>query len=267
MNYLIYHNNYPQSLDLIAKIDHFLSKHNLNKVTTKPDIVIAVGGDGTFLRAVNKYFKFNKQAIFIPINSGKIGFFSYCNLTNWEAKLTELFINNHLKQNIFQQPLLTIEHNQELFFALNEIRLIDNSHTISGQLFINDQLFEFFRGSGLALVSGIGSTGYGKSIGGSIIFSDAPVFQLLEIAPISHNDHRSIGAPIIISTNNYVLFKPKVLIKPNLVLDGINVNVKITNAVKISYGQEKLQIISNLKKNQMKYLREKLTINTEVEHK
>ncbi len=261
MKYLIYNNNYPQSVKLVKQLEIFLTKKNFTKVSEKPDIIISVGGDGTFLRAVNKYFDTNKEVIFIPVNSGSIGFFSYCDLTNWEKKLTTL-INLNFSQSFIQQPLLTIKHNQKRFFAVNEIRIINHSYTIAGDIFINNKLFEFYRGSGLVWSSGVGSTGYSKSIGGSIILLEAQIFQMCEIAPISNNEHRSVGAPIIMPSNYQVKFQPrKKLINTHLVIDGIDSQITIKEPLTISYGEEHLKIVSDLKNNQIKYLSKKLITN------
>ncbi len=266
MKYAIYHNHYSQSLNLVNEIKSFLAKKQFIEDDQAPEIIICVGGDGTFLRSFQKHYTQNPEVVFLPINSGSIGFFSYCKIDNWKTMLEQLFTNNW-KNNIFQQPLLVVTNAQKTIYALNEIRLIDNSNTISGDVFINDSLFEFFRGSGLVFVSSLGSTGYSKSIGGAIMLHDTAAFQMLEIAPIANNKHRSIDAPVIMPLNYQVTFKPKWLNDANLVVDGIKVAFDKKQLLKFATSEQTLKIFSNLKDNQKRYLSEKLIFNLERESK
>ena len=78
MKYIIYYNKYLNSKIIAKKIIELLNSKNWHLVTEDADLIISIGGDGTFLRTFQTYFKNNSKAVFLPINSGKIGFFSYC---------------------------------------------------------------------------------------------------------------------------------------------------------------------------------------------
>ena len=43
-----------------------------------PDLIVVIGGDGTILRAIRKYFDRLDRVVFYGINTGHLGFY-----TNW----------------------------------------------------------------------------------------------------------------------------------------------------------------------------------------
>ena len=65
-------------------------------------------------------------------------------------------------------------------------------------VYIDDEYLETFRGNGLCISTASGSTAYNKSLGGAIIYSDAGMMQLSEIAGIHHNAYRSLGSSLVL---------------------------------------------------------------------
>ena len=57
---------------LIKKINSF--GHSFDN--ENPEVVLSVGGDGTFLKAVQKYLPIINNVKFLCLNKGKLGFFS-----------------------------------------------------------------------------------------------------------------------------------------------------------------------------------------------
>jgi len=174
-----------------------------------PELVISIGGDGTLLEAFRLYDKQLADVKFVGIHSGNLGFY-----TDWLLSETELFIHTVLTSEAKSEayPLLeaqiVLEKTTEKFLALNEIVVADYRKTLALNVVIDECPFETFRGTGLAICTPSGSTGYNKALGGAIIHPALKTFQLTEIASINNNVFRTIGSPIVLGQNENIRLEP-----------------------------------------------------------
>ena len=166
--------------------------HQFEYDEINPDIVISIGGDGTILKAVHQYI--NKNCAFVGLHTGTLGFF-----TDFQIDELDDFIH-YIKNNqykIMNRHLLEIKidkkDSEEILYALNELRLDQGLRTQVISVYINDVLFEVFRGNGLCVSTPSGSTGYNKSLGGAII-----------VAGIHHNAYRSLGSSMILDESQII---------------------------------------------------------------
>ena len=67
------------------------------------------------------------------------------------------------------------KNQSEMYYALNELRLDQGLQAQVIHVYINDVLFEVFRGNGLCVSTPSGSTAYNKSLGGAIIYPGIPL--------------------------------------------------------------------------------------------
>jgi NAD+ kinase len=187
-----------------------LIKNGFKIDEVNPDVILSVGGDGTFLRAVNHYIDIIDNVKIIGINFGTLGFYN-------EYQRDELhLVIDTLKSGeykIFSHRLLlgTAIYEDEIkkFYAVNEIRLENPFRTLTCEVFINDESLEIFRGNGLVVSSALGSSAYNKSLGGALVEARFDTIQLTEIAPIENNVYRSIGSSLIIKDDSEIVFKGK----------------------------------------------------------
>lgn len=174
-----------------------------------PDYVIFIGGDGTFLRAVQFYFQQIDKITFVGIRSGSLGF--YCVYESNEIKkLVSDLASNSLKSESY--PLLkgTIFDHERIidqFYAVNEIRIENPFKTMICEVFIDDQYLEEFRGNGILVSSTLGSTAYNKSCGGAVIDFKLNLLELTEIAPIENIVYRSLKQSIILTSKRMITIK------------------------------------------------------------
>lgn len=162
----------------------------------KPEIVFYVGGDGTLLRAVQKYIGIIDDIILVGINDSSLGFFY-----EYEEKdlpdILEKLKNGTLSTE--QYPLLKGMIGTQEIFAVNEIRLENPYSTLICDAYINGEHLERFHGTGLLVCSTLGSSGYNKSCNGALVDHKLNVIQLSEIATIQNNAYRSLGSSLILS--------------------------------------------------------------------
>lgn len=153
--------------------------------------VIVLGGDGTFVHAFNKFA--NKKVKMVLINTGLVGFYSID--LKLEAKAIIKYFNN--ESNFYSPEIVKCETSNKKFYAINEI-VIQGVNTLSCDVYINNHFYEKFWGSGLCFATKTGSTGYNKSLGGSILLTRTNVWELTEISPLAHAKYLSIKNSLIL---------------------------------------------------------------------
>lgn len=172
-----------------------------------PDIVISIGGDGTFLSAFHVFDRQLTHIRFVGVHTGHLGFY-----TDWrDFELEELVSNlSNNKTTTVSYPLLEVQvkyrnqKNPQRFLALNEATIKRGNHTMVADVYIKDELFESFRGDGLSISTPTGSTAYNKSVGGAVLHPSINAFQLAEIASLNNRVFRTLGSPIIISDKEWL---------------------------------------------------------------
>ena len=173
-----------------------------------PDVVLYLGGDGTFLRAVEAYFNKLEYVYFIGINYGNLGFFYDFQKSDLDALIAALE-NNDFKvtEHALLQGDIVFENKTETVYAVNEIRVENPFHTLICDVLINDKNLETFHGNGLLVASSYGSTAYNKSLGGAVVSHNLECLQLTEIATIQNNFNRSLGSSLILSKQDRITLR------------------------------------------------------------
>lgn len=165
------------------------------------DLLVCIGGDGTFLEAIHK-FNFPTMPI-IGINTGHLGFFQ-------EILPSQLddFIFNYTQNKYAIQHLSTVsisvKTNEGIFYhvGLNEIVIKGNStYSIHLNISIGGSFIERFSGDGLLIATPAGSTAYNYSLGGSIVDPRLKILQVTPIAPMNTTAYRSFTSSILLPSD------------------------------------------------------------------
>lgn len=152
------------------------------------DMVISLGGDGTFLSAASRVG--DKGIPILGINTGRLGFLSDISPEELEDTFDEI-VNHHytveersVLQLISDEPKL-----QKESFALNEIAVMkhDSSSMISIYTTVNGAYLHTYQADGLIVATPTGSTAYSLSVGGPIMVPHSNTIALTPIAPHSLN--------------------------------------------------------------------------------
>jgi NAD+ kinase len=168
---------------------------NLSFSAEMADLVLSVGGDGTFLETVLKVKDFG-----IPIagvNTGRMGFLA--NISADEiGQSIDMLCNSEYE--IIERSLLQISHPSAMFegnesSALNEITIQKaDLSMITISVFIDETHLNTYWADGLIVSTATGSTAYNLSVGGPILSPDDESIIISPIAP-----HNLTIRPIIIS--------------------------------------------------------------------
>ena len=152
------------------------------------DMVISLGGDGTFLKAASRVGA--KGVPILGINTGRLGFLADISPEEMEETLDEIY-SNHYK--IEERSVLQLHCNNERLmqspYALNEIAVLkrDSSSMISIHTAINGAPLTTYQADGLIIATPTGSTAYSLSVGGPIIVPHSKTIAITPVAPHSLN--------------------------------------------------------------------------------
>lgn len=189
------------------KIEKILrTKINLEYDEIKPEILFVIGGDGTILRAFHKYAEIVEDIIVFGIHTGHLGFLANYQVTDIGKILS--ILNSNLDCKIEEHTLLefSIKSNEKetTGLALNEVSITAVPNMIELDVLVDKTLLETFRGGGLCISTPQGSTGYNKSLGGSVIDHNINCFQIAEIAGLNSNSYKTLMNPLVLAGNRKV---------------------------------------------------------------
>lgn len=175
--------------DFVKKVEKFLNSKKINHkredrecLTNKCyqgiDLIIVIGGDGTFLRASH----LNNDIPMLGINpdpSRKEGFFMQANKTNYKDKIKKILKNDFRTIKLLR---LQVEINGKKLnhLVLNDVYIGDAKpyNLFNYDLIINGKK-EFQRGSGLIIGTPAGSTAWLKSLKGYVMDIQEEKFQFV----------------------------------------------------------------------------------------
>ncbi|HYX06559.1 MAG TPA: NAD kinase [Bacteroidales bacterium] len=177
------------------------------------DLMISMGGDGTFLESIT-YIRSLGIPI-IGINTGRLGFLA--NIARQEVVTAfEAILNKQF--TLEQRSLIQLKSDQNLFgdfnCALNEVTVQKESNTmISVHVYLNGDLLNSYWTDGLIVSTPTGSTAYSLSVGGPIATPDCKNFIISPIA-----SHNLTVRPVIVPSENEIKLR----------VEGRNKNFLIT---------------------------------------
>jgi NAD+ kinase len=182
---------------LEEELSKSLNQKGLNSDSTKTfsshkhlkegvDLMISVGGDGTFLKSVD-YVRDSEIPV-LGINTGRLGFLANVAKDQIQEALSLI----KAKKYIFQKrSLLSVHVNDgtgaQDFFAMNELALHkkDTSSMITVKVSLDGNFLNSYWSDGLIVSTPTGSTAYNLSCGGPIVTPGCQVHIVTPIAP--HN--------------------------------------------------------------------------------
>lgn len=161
------------------------------------DIVLSIGGDGTFLNTAARVGR--KQIPIIGINIGRLGFLADIPGENMIPAMEAILAKRY---ELEERSLLYVEASDGTAFdypyALNEVAVLkqDSSSLLTVHTRINGENVHSYQADGLLVSTPTGSTAYSLSVGGPIVVPSSQNFILSPIA-----SHSLSVRPLIIPDN------------------------------------------------------------------
>lgn len=186
---IVVHGDRPAAAEVAERLEGLAGRRGL-KVITVPegtpvvgDVVMAIGGDGTVLRAAR--IALEADLPLLGINVGRKGF-----LADIEPGGLENAVDALASGTWEESPRMTIEaivNDREAVTGINDVviekvftqRLISIEVAVDGERFIN------YHADGLILATPTGSTAYNLSAGGPLVAPEVEALVLSPVAPHS----------------------------------------------------------------------------------
>jgi NAD+ kinase len=265
---LIYNSKRPGAEKIIQELAAWLKESGINllaekgikipraKMTTESevaaqcDLMLALGGDGTFLRAVR--LMGNKQKPILGINLGSLGFLTEIPQDNiWPSM--ERVVKG--KYQIEERAIIKAQTGGKKYYALNDFDIRVPTRLVELTVSVDSDFVSRYYADGLLVSTPTGSTAYSLSAGGPVVEPDMDVFVVTPICP-----HTLSLRPMIVSMKKTI--KIVVHVKNEdalLVADGRTAAyLKNSQGLIISKAERKALLVRPVESSFYNVLREKL---------
>lgn len=209
------------------------------------ELVICVGGDGSFLHTLNRYDF--PEIPFIGINTGHLGFFQEI----YPDQLDE-FIFKYKKGNYTVQEFKTIGayinsgKEKTRIRGLNEIVIRgDKSITAHLNISIGDSYVERFSGDGILVATPAGSTAYNYALGGCIVDPRLSLLQITPIAPMNTTAYRSFTSSLIVPPELSINIFPEYTSENAIliIVDGMEYKYQEITDISINFSKTTVKML------------------------
>ena len=228
-----------------------------NKIPEAVDLIVVLGGDGTFLSVARLIG--TKETPILGINLGGLGFLT-------EIKIDDLYnvLETVLKGDYITDKRLMLSthvHRQgeriSQYCVLNDVVITKGAlaRMITLKTYVDSKYLTTYRADGLIISTPTGSTAYSLAAGGPIIYPDLDVILLSPICP-----HSLTNRPIVIPDTS----KVEVILESEnedvlLTFDGqVGFALRARDVVEIRKAEKGITLIHPKERNYYETLRTKL---------
>ncbi|MCF0151446.1 MAG: NAD(+)/NADH kinase [Firmicutes bacterium] len=208
------------------------------------DLIIVVGGDGTFLRMLRDH-SFPKIPI-AGLNTGHLGFFMEYMPSELECFVLDIKSGNYSLHDLCPvETIISADGRVDRIKAINDVVVKKNaSGIVHLNLAIGANHIERFSGDGLLISTPAGSTSYNYSVYGGIVDPRVRVLQVTPIAPMNTSAYRSFTTGVILPPDLSVMIEPEVKGTPGLVIvDGAEYWYDHLQSVETAYLKETVRLV------------------------
>jgi len=193
--------------DYVAKA---LKLHGGPLEKIKADIILAIGGDGTVLRALQRT---NEKVL--GINTGAVGFLAEGDHESMDVLIERLLAGEYRVEN--RLKLKVTVNGKRMYDCMNEavVHTAQVAKIRHYEIAIDGAVAEEVRADGIIVATPTGSTSYAMSVGGPILDPRVKAFVVAAIAPFKPSFHPFVVPPDSRIRVTFVRPRPGLL-----VLDG-----------------------------------------------
>lgn len=206
---VVYHPSLVEARQEAEKITNYLTQNGLTLAcksfsdrelhtainTLKPDLMIALGGDGTLLRVGRACAPINLPIL--GVNVGRMGFLYELHHNEWKEKLDALLSGDYRieQRMMLDVELLNLGQSRGSWTVLNDAFIGRGGvvRPIQITAHVDDYLLTSYMADGLIAATATGSTAYALAAGGPILPPDLRNILIIPVAP-----HLSIDRGIVL---------------------------------------------------------------------
>lgn len=184
-------------------------KDTVQEIPNDCDYVVAIGGDGTVLRAAQ--YAVNMDKPLLGVNNGRLGYLCAAEISDIEKYGMDIFT----RLDKSERSLISFKIGDKEHFVLNDVVVTKYNMGVSVQMEAEyrGEILADWRCDGVIISTPTGSTAYNFSAGGPKLFTDLPCFVITPICPhnvntrsivVDHNDPITISITERANKRGYV---------------------------------------------------------------
>jgi NAD+ kinase len=164
-----------------------------------PGIMVAVGGDGTILRALQRY-----SGPVLGINAGVLGFLTEVGPDEADKAVARLMAGDYILDE--RMKLMCTKAQERLLDCTNECVLHTSkvAKMRSFDIRVRGEKLDPVRADGIIIATPTGSTSYALSAGGPVVHPSMDAIVIVPLAPFSLT-----AEPIVVPGNSVVEITPR----------------------------------------------------------
>lgn len=198
---------------------------DLAELADPPDLVVSLGGDGTFLRAAR--IARGASCPVLGVHFGRLGYLLEVEAEEFDTVLDEALAGSaHTEKRLglrIEAPGLTA-------FALNELALEKTvpGHMVRVETSVNGEHLLTYSADGVIVATPTGSTAYNLSAGGPLVSPDLDVLVLTPVAPHFTIDRSIVLGPSQVVAMTVLAERPAVLVADGALLGRLDPGGTVT---------------------------------------
>lgn len=178
--------------------------HFIDNIYEYVDVIIAIGGDGSFIHTAKETAVHKKPVL--CINAGNLAFLA--GLEGNELALLEKLISGDFStdKRMMLEVSIKEDGNQKLLgYCLNDVAIARGSEIklVDLDVFCNDRKINNYRADGVVVSTPTGSTAYSWSAGGPVIDPD---LQCIMLTPIC--THSPLNRSLVFNEDSVIRVRP-----------------------------------------------------------
>ena len=200
------------------------------EISDSIDILIVLGGDGTFLSAAHKYYKYHIP--YLGLNSGRVGYLSEGNIDG-SMKIIDKVLDN--RYNVEAKQLLSVnivsDKGYQKRIAFNDTMIHRGQYMkmLKIDSKVGNQILDPFYADGVLVATSMGSSAYNLSAGGPLLLDNVNCFVISSICSQS-----GIMPSVVYNADDQVEISAAAIENDKyvVVIDG-NEQIEVTNGTKV----------------------------------
>ena len=184
----------PETIgDAVARVKRLAVETGVELTDESPDLAVVLGGDGTVLRALQRFLGSNVPVI--GVNFGRVGFLASMSPDELEEGLRRAFAGEYV---VYELPTLVAEVGGQSVTAVNDV--VATSATLGRMVelewFVGGEEMGQVPCDGVICATPPGSTAYNLSNGGPVLMWGIDAVAVTFVAP--HSLH---ARPVVVPRN------------------------------------------------------------------
>lgn len=230
---IVFNEKIPDYNETLKKVEQELDRYNVEyrsfdiaNLQDFGDFTIVLGGDGTILRTARFYSDFHIPVL--GINMGRLGFLSH-------PDDVQEIIASVIKGKYYIEDRLMLYSG--IYLALNDfvIKGCNQSRSSKFYLEINDNVVCNYIADGIIISTPTGSTAYGLSAGGPVLY---PTLDSIVIVPIC--PHTLNARPLVVPMTEKIAIKTSDMLL-SVSIDGYD-TIKCIDKITIEASEKKAKL-------------------------